>query len=156
MIYRQLKFEVVYDVGEVGRPIWKREPVAEMLCAPEFGVTSVKTISDVELALDPLKVSLLQSIGMYDKEGSEIFHAHVLVEDEKTAFQVVFANGCFYLNRAEELIVATDEVCRKLKIVGDIFGEYDLVDPQDAEKKVLESKERKILPPLVNLKKKSN
>lgn len=156
MIYRTLKFEVLYDVGTAGAPDWKREAVAEMLCTPEFGVTSVKTVTDVELALDPLKVSLLQSTGTFDKIGREIFHADILA-DEKAGeiYQVIFAEGCFYLSRNEAIYPLENERVMKLKVIGDSIRNEKLLMPEKPVDQLMEeSKGRKILPPIVSLKKK--
>lgn len=156
MIYRTIKFEVLYDVGTAGAPEWKREAVAEMLCVPQFGVTSVKTVTDVEVALDPLKVSLLQSTGAFDKIGREIFHADILADEiAGEIYQVIFAEGSFYLSKGEAIYPLENERVMKLKVVGDAIRDEKLLVPDKPIDEIMEeSKGRKILPPLVNLKKK--
>ena len=155
MIYRQIKFEVMYDVGTAGAPEWKREAVAEMLCNPAFGVTSVKTVTDVEIALDPMKVSLLQSTGSFDMKGAEIYHAHLLIDAEGDIWQVIYANAAFMLNKGETLKQLDDIFCSTLTIIGDAITGEKLIAPENVDELMEASKGRRIQPPIVKLKKKT-
>lgn len=155
MIYRPVKFEVMYNVGQPGVPAWKREGIQEMLCNPEFGISAVKTVTDVEVNIDPMFVSLLQFTGNFDKDGKEIYHAHLLANDAGDITEVIYAHGCFLLKRDEKMTMLTEENCKELTIIGDALANANLLDPEDPAAIMLKSKDRKIQPPLVSLKKKN-
>lgn len=153
MIYRIVKLEVMYDVGSAGVPDWKREAIEELLSSPQFGITSVKTITGVEMAVDPMKVSLLQSVGMFDKTGVEIYHAHILIDAAGDMWQVIYANGAFMLNKGDELKQLDDAFCATLTIVGDSISNEKLLAPENVDELMKNSQERKEQPPIVKLKK---
>lgn len=154
MIYRPIKFEALFDIGSAGKPEWKREPVVELLSVPQFGITSIKTTSGYEIELDPMKVSLLEFTGMFDREGMEIYHAHLLADDDGHIWQVIYARGCFMLNMGNDLCGLSEEICMKLKIVGDALQNAALLAPENPEQALEDSKKRNP-PPLVTLNKKS-
>lgn len=155
MIYRPVKFQVMYNVGAPGKPEWKREGIAEMLCNPEFGISALRTVSDVEINIDPMFVSLLQFTGMFDKDGTEIYHAHILANDAGDLYEVIAAHGCLLLKQGEKMSMLSEDVCKELKVIGDSLANANLLMPEDPEAIMLKSQERRIKPPLVSLKKKT-
>lgn len=154
MIFRPVKFQVMYNVGNPGVPDWKREDIAEMLCNIEFGISALKTVTGVEINIDPMFVSLLQFTGMFDKAGKEIYHAHLLANEAGDIFEVIYAHGCFLLKQGEKMSMLSEDTCKDLTIMGDALINANLLDPADPEAILLKSKDRKIQPPLVTLKKK--
>lgn len=150
MIFKQIKFQVIYKVGDD----FRREDVSEMLCNPEYGVTSIKTITDAEMPFDPMSTALLQFTGMFDRDGAQIFHAHLLADDEGNIFEVVAYHGGFHLKQGEKPYELSEENCMKLRIIGDALRDAKLLMPESPEEIMRASTERRILPPIVSLKKK--
>lgn len=155
MIYRPLKFQVEYQTGLAGAYIWVRENVAEMLCSPVMGVTSVKTESGKELGVDPMNCSILQFTGVFDRDGKEIYHAHLLTNDKGDIYEVMIAEGSFILVKGETDTPLTNELAMTLRIVGDALHDAKLLMPEKPEEIFKASAERKELPPIVSLKKKN-
>ena len=152
MIFKQIKFQVVYKVGED----FHREDISELLCNPEFGVTSIKTVTGFELAYDPLSTALFQFTGQFDQKGAQIYHGDLLADAEGEMYEVVSYYGGYHLKQisSERMYILSDEVCMKLQVIGDAMRHASLLMPADPEAVMKASTERRILPPLVTLKKK--
>lgn len=138
MIYKQIKFDIVYP--EAGG--FKREPVTELLIAPSYGATNATTESGVELQLDPMNTTLLQFTGSFDREGREVYHGHLLTNDKGDIYEVVGYHAGFHLQRGDETLELNDEVLMKLLIVGDVIQDAKLVAPVNPEDALKESTER--------------
>lgn len=151
MIFRPIKFQVLYRIADG----WRLEEVAELLFTPGYGLSSVKTITEVELPVDPINVSVIQFTGQFDKEGVEIYHAALLSDAVGTIWEVVAYSGGFHLQAGERTAELDDAMCMTLKVVGNALADGKLIMPEDPEEVLKASAARRILPPLVTLKPKS-
>lgn len=130
MIFRPIKFQVMYRAGDK----WSRDNVKELRFAPDFGANYVITENVGEFPLDPLQTSLLQFTGFFDKEGAEIYHAHLLKDAEGNIFDVIHYSGKFALQHGQDdPIELSHESAANLTIIGDEFNEAALLIPENAE-----------------------
>lgn len=152
MINRPIVFEIVYKLGN-GEYV--REAVQSLKFPADSGYLEAKTPTSDAVQVNPLYTSLLQFTGEFDIEGKPIFHGHILGDTEHPGevYEVVFYNGGFHLVKNDEPRDLTNEVCMKLKIVGDAIQNADMLAPDKPEEAILASVERKEkLPPFVNIK----
>ena len=147
MIYRTLKFQVLHKEGES----WKREPVKD-IALTDMGVGSVRVDNEdeTEIRIDWLNTFLLQFTGSFDKEGTAIYHGELLQDEAEVIYEVLNVCGSFIiLDDQGEPILLSDEVCRKMKVIGNVMADRELIEaPIDTS--VFETK----APPIVRLKKK--
>ena len=139
MIFRPIKFQIVHMInGE-----WKRDTVEEMLFDKQSGVNAIKTFSGLEIPIDPMQNSILQFTGQFDKDGKEIYHAHLLVDEVRgDVWEVVAFNGNFHLHCGEKTTELSNENCMLLKIVGDSISNKNLQDTKTAEEILADSQKR--------------
>lgn len=138
MIYKQIKFDIVYPDGEA----FKREAVTELLIAPSYGATNATTESGVDLKLDPMNTTLLQFTGTFDQEGREIYHGHLLADVAGNLYEVVGYHAGFHLQLGDKTTEMTDDVLMQLKIVGDVIQDAKLIAPTNPEDALKESTDR--------------
>lgn len=138
-MYREIKFEIVYETSQG----WVRKPVVSLFFTAKGIVANVqaeKTEPSTEepgvfpVHIDWGKAFLFQSAGVFDKVGNLLFHGHLLKDEAGKLYEVMFANGSFFLadeGVESEPAMLSDEVLRKLEIIGDIIQQKDLLKVPD-------------------------
>jgi len=110
----------------------------------------VDSEEETEIKIDWLNTFLLQFTGSFDKEGTAIYHGELLQDENEIIYEVLNVCGSFViLDEQGEPILLTDDVCRKMKVIGNVMADRQLIEaPVDMT--VFEDKK----PPIVRLKKK--
>ena len=149
-MYRQILFDFIYKTSEGG---WKREK-ANLI---RFGISEIEVIKEGEKEDDKIifkvdweNVFLLQSAGCFDKTGKTIFHGEILKDEEGRLFEVYLVNGSFFIVKDEEQIILSDNVVRRLDVVGNVIENGDMVAPtqeqlNEAVEKSLENNDKEEL-----------
>lgn len=138
MIYRKLGFEVLYQTPEG----WVRSTVKEVHISEGSNYDEVITSDGKTVQLTPAYTALLEFTGGFDKVGAPIFHGHLCVDDDEDIWEVIFANSAFMFCHGEETLPLSNEVCMKMRIVGDSIRDANLIIPDNGVE-VLEAAESK-------------
>jgi len=126
-MYREIEFKINYRTGEKTYLSVDAQSVET-----KDGVQYATGINQVSYQIDWIDNSLLQSTGMFDRDGKKIVHGDILknVETEKH-YEVMFACGAFFIIEDEDensdRILLTEALVMKMQIVGDIFNNPELV-----------------------------
>lgn len=144
-------FEVVFHSSAGG---YKRGQALRVDWTTNGMVAYVKGEKDeVAVPIDNFTTFLFEDTGMFDGENRLIFHGDIITNPAGDLFSVIYYFGAFWLQKGDgEGIPLTEELCRTLKVVGDIVRDSRLLIPEeipqvlkDADKKQNGPKE----PPLI-------
>ena len=99
--------------------------------------TETASVKDKQtLLVDEENVWLFQSTNTFDSTGALIFHGHILKDKDEKHFEVMAACGSYFIvdrdaqfgDRKDVAVMLTDDITRKLTIVGDIIKDTKLVE----------------------------
>lgn len=138
MIFRKLGFEVLYQVPTG----WQRSPVKELHLSEGSNYDEVITHDGKTIQLTPAYTALLEFTGAFDTAGQPIFHGHLCIDLDEDIWEVIFADGAFMFCHGEETLPLSNEVCMRMRIVGDSIRDANLIIP-DKGVEVLEAAEKK-------------
>lgn len=138
MIYRKVGFEVLCKTAEG----WYRGRVKELHFSEGSGYDEAITFDGKTVQLTPEYTALLQFTGQFDIDANPIFDAALVVDEDDSVWEVIFADASFMLRRDEETKPLNTENSMKVRIVGDAIRDAKLIVPSNGVE-VLEAAEKK-------------